>query len=167
MLDRFERAAVVSMLSGLLLVGLTSCWLLPGVPLDVPISAGKIGDSLAMSWCARTAEVTSLKVFYAEELVLEVYGNEVLEDRSSLALDDLVDGWRIESGDIAKLRELDGVTRIGIIVTYEDSYSERGSLMAGFRSSDGERFESWPAGKWIWAEGTVSEDPCGMASARG
>lgn len=152
---------------------LSACAFLPGVPEDQPLSLAVRDGTPILSWCAPSAEIVRVRVYYGTmsaddaELVIDARGRLPVAPGAEVTPDRLPEEWIVERHDDAGAE----LSEIGVIVDYQARDAEgelvEGSFGADFESENASDIGSWPENEWIWANGTVSTDPCGMPSAHG
>ncbi len=150
---------------------LSACAFLPGVPEDQPLSLAVRGGTPILSWCAPSAEIVRVRVYYGTvsaddaELVIDARGRLPVAPGAEVTPDGLPEEWVVERHEYAGAE----LSEIGVTVDYEARDAEgelvEGSFGADFENEGASDLDSWPDNGWIWANGTVSTDPCGMPSS--
>ena len=153
-------------------VALTGCVLVPGFPLDQPVSLSVVDGAPVIAWCGPDGEVRNVAVYYSApdredgDLVSVGEGSLDITHGDLLPLSSS-DAWEVTT--YRDPADTDGVLEVTVGVSavrdLDDGYVAKEVQVTGlFTFGSAQELANWPEGEWKWADGTVSEDKCGMGS---
>lgn len=159
--------AAISMLG---VLGTAGCTFVPGVPLDQPLAFSVRGGHPLIIWCGPDLDLQSIGVYYGTRavkddatLVFEGEGSRIVTSGGELYPLGGSDGWKIDT--VKYEGEYFDEISMSLLGVVGGDAAEVISVLAEFDFQSPQQIRDWPEGRWKWANGEESSEPCGMPSA--
>lgn len=153
-------------------VALVSCSFLPEpAGLYPPLAFSARNGEPVVAWCDGDAEIVRVRMYYGAgsvgdgQLVVDGRRTATVRRGSEILPAALPKSWDVESNEYTGGQLAEVTITIVYRTTDDEGRTSTDNFIAEF-DLDEATLESWPEGSWTGADGAVSEDPCGMASAR-